>query len=100
MIFTRRGEVVARAATLTDAIELAETPGLTLAILDSLLGADDALPVAEKLAENGVPFLFYTGRTFKEIAEAWPNTPIVLKPASEAALVKALASLIPPKIPN
>jgi len=75
----------------------AETPGLTSAILDSRLGADDALPVAEKLAGNGVPFLFFTGRSFEEITEAWPNAPIVLKPASGAVLVRVLASLIPPE---
>ena len=96
VICDHRGEVAARAATLADAMKRAEIPGLTSAILDSRLGADDVLPVAEKLAGNGVPFLFYTGGIFEELAAAWPNAPIVPKPASDAALVNALASLILP----
>ncbi len=98
LIFAHRGEVAARAATVKEALKRAETPGITIAILDARLGEDDALPVAERLREYGVPFLFYTGRTFEEISKAWPNTPIVLKPASDAALVKALASLIAPEL--
>jgi DNA-binding response OmpR family regulator len=99
-IHAYNGAVTARASTLEQAMERAETPGLTSAILDFRLGADDASPVAEKLSEYGVPFLFYTAYSKTRIAEAWPNAPIVVKPASPDDLISALASLIPPKIAN
>jgi hypothetical protein len=94
VIYGHGGKVAAKAATLNAAMKHAEIPGLTAAILDSRLGADDVSPIAEKLAGLGIPFIFYTGRTFAEIAEAWPNTPVVLKPASPAALVRGLESCL------
>ena len=90
VIRAHRGIVVAQALTLKVALKHAEIPGITAAILDSRLGADDAFPVAQKLAGLGVPFFFYTGRTFTEIAKAWPNAIILLKPASNDAIVRAL----------
>ena len=100
VICAHNGEVAARASTLDQALECAETPGLTSAILDFLIGTYGALPVAERLSEYGVPFLFYTAYSKARIDEAWPNARVVVKPASPADLVRALASLIPPKISN
>jgi len=100
VICAHGGEVAARAVTLADAMKRAGNPGLTSAILETRLGTEDALPIAERLSGNGVPFVFYTGCIFEEIAAAWPDAPIVPKPASDASLVNALTSLVSPQISN
>ena len=97
MICTAQGEVAGRTTTLDEALKLAETPRLSLAILDFSLGADNSLPVAAKLDSYGVPFLFYTAYEAAEISEAWPSAPVVRKPARPDRLVRALESLVSPK---
>ena len=87
------GEVVAYAANLPKALRLANTPGLSLAILDFELGRDNSLPVATKLHAAGVPFVFHTGHAAC-LSEMWPFVPVVPKPASPNKLVGALVSLI------
>jgi hypothetical protein len=52
---------------------------------------------AAKLDTYGVPFLFYTAYEAAEISEAWPDAPIVRKPARSERLVRVLESLISPK---
>ena len=96
LICAHRGEVVL-ATKLTTALKLVETPGLTSSILDFRIGTDHALPVAERLFEYGVPFLFYTANSKPRIDEAWPNARVVEKPANPAESVHALASLVAPK---
>ncbi len=88
-----RGEVVAHAANLPKALTLADTPRLTLAILDFQLGPQNSLPLATKLHAAGVPFIFHTGNAAC-LSEAWPFVPIVPKPAAPQRLVAVLASLI------
>ena len=72
IILASHGEVVS-ANTLTKGMRLADTPGLSLAVLDFSLGPDNSLPVAAKLDALGVPFLFHTACHQREIPEAWPN---------------------------
>ena len=97
MISTAQGEIAGPAATLEEALKLADTPGLSVAILDFSLGANNSLPVAAKLDTYGVPFLFYTAYEAAEISEAWPDAPIVRKPARPERLVRVLEFLIYPK---
>ena len=97
MIFTAQGEDAGRATTLEEALKLADTPGVSLAILDFSLGANNSLPVAAKLDTYGVPFLFYTAYEAAEIFEAWPDALVIRKPARSDRLVRALQSLVAPK---
>ena len=46
LITTSKGEVAGRAATLAEAMRLADAPGLSLAVLDFHLGPDNSLHVA------------------------------------------------------
>ena len=87
------GEVAAHAANLAAALRLADTPNLSLAILDFRLGREDSLPVAKKLHEAQVPFLFHTGHA-AALSELWPLVPIVHKPAAPENLISALVSLL------
>jgi DNA-binding NarL/FixJ family response regulator len=86
-----RGDVVGHARSLAAAMKLADTPKLSLAILDFSLGSDNSLPVAAKLHAAGVPFIFHTGSDVSAVSQAWPRVPVVSKPASAEALVSALA---------
>ena len=54
--------VIGPAQTVARALELVASPGrLDAAVLDINLGGELAYPVADALAERGVPFLFTTG---------------------------------------
>jgi len=88
------GEVVAYAANLPKALKLADTPGLSLAILDFQLGPQNSLPVATKLHAAGVPFIFHTASKAPVLSEIWPGVPILPKPALLGKLVSTLVSLV------
>ena len=88
------GEVAGCAATVTKAMMLADTPNLSLAILDFQLRSGNSLPVAAKLHALGVPFIFHTASKLPVLTEVWPQVPIVWKPAAPGSLVAALASLV------
>ncbi len=89
-----RGEVAAHAPSLARALKLADTPNLSLAILDFRLGSKDSLPVATKLHAAGVPFIFHTGSNEPILPETWPRVPIVPKAAAPGRLVSTLVSLV------
>jgi DNA-binding NarL/FixJ family response regulator len=88
-----RGEVVAHARSLARALLLADTPNLSLAILDFYLGSNNSLPAAAKLHAAGVPFIFHTGSDVSAVSQAWPQVPVVSKPATAERLVSAIARL-------
>ena len=92
MICASQGEVVCSPNTLAKAMRLADTPGISLAVLDFRRGRDNSLPVAAKLAACGVPFLFYTAHDSTEIFKGWPGALIVRKAAS-SRLIGALETL-------
>ncbi len=89
-----RGTIAGCAASLAQAMRLAETPDLSLAILDFRLGPHTSLPVAAKLHAAGVPFMFHTGCGILELSAAWPHVPIVQKPARPKDLVAAMVTLL------
>ncbi|MGO9174270.1 MAG: response regulator [Rhodomicrobium sp.] len=88
------GEIIAHAPSLPRAMKLADTPNLSLAILDFWLGSKDSLPVAAKLRAAGVPFIFHTASNVPVLSEIWPRVPIVPKPATSGRLVSTLVSLV------
>jgi DNA-binding NtrC family response regulator len=89
-----RGTVSAYAVSLDQAIKLADEPEFSLAVLDFRLGRDTSLPVAEKLDAAGIPFVFHTGCGISELEKAYPQAPIVEKPATAEDLVASLVYLL------
>jgi DNA-binding NarL/FixJ family response regulator len=85
------GEVVGIAMDLERAFELAETPNLTAAIIDLRLNGQSSREVAQRLAEREVPFIFYTGHDETPTLRAWPKAPVLLKPATNEEIIRALA---------
>jgi CheY-like chemotaxis protein len=86
---------VTTAATVDGALEFIETARPTVAMLDINLGARHSYPIADRLAEVGVPFIFATG--YGEQANPpieHRGRPIVQKPYTLENVARAFDSLI------
>jgi DNA-binding response OmpR family regulator len=58
------------------------------ALLDCNLGKDMSWPIADALAERGVPFAFTSGKGAKDIEPRFFSRPIFTKPVDESKLKK------------
>lgn len=85
-------EVVGPAARLSAAKHLAGTEVLDLAILDVNLAGEPIYPVAELLADRGVPFAFSTGYGAGGIEPRYRDRPVLQKPFSAADLERVVAA--------
>lgn len=63
------------------------------AILDVNLGGEMVYPLADKLAERRVPFLFATGYGRAGVASRYPGAPVLAKPYRHEDLAAALAAV-------
>lgn len=88
------GKVIGPAQTVARALELIGTTPVDAAILDSRLPDRDVTPVARLLMARNVPVIVYSGMGLPdELAAAYPNIPLILKPAPTAGVVKRLVTL-------
>ena len=83
-------EVAGLAGRLDAALALAREAEFDLAMLDVNLAGETSFPVAEILAERGIPFLFATGYGIKGIAEEYRSYPVLQKPFRTRDLDHAL----------
>ena len=67
---------------------------LDAAVLDVNLGGETVYPVAEKLAQAGVPFVFSTGYGLAGVAARFAGVPTLAKPFNAATLAAALLSVL------
>ena len=87
--------VVGTAADVTRAIDLARREeSVDVAILDVNLGGRQVFPVAEILAERGVPFLFATGMGADGLPADWLGHCSVQKPMTIEGLGNGLRRAI------
>ena len=87
--------VVGPVARLDEAIECARGEAeLDGALLDISLGRDDVFPVAEVLAERGVPFVFASGYTGGALPDRFRGRPHLQKPFSMRQLKTRLAQTV------
>jgi CheY-like chemotaxis protein len=70
------------------------TPALDAAVLDCNLGREKVWPVAERLAQLNVPFLFSTGYGEAGIVAAFSGRPVLTKPFSVESLERALMPML------
>jgi CheY-like chemotaxis protein len=86
--------VVDVAGTVSRGVALAGDSGVPLdgAILDVNLGGEKVYPVAERLAQRGVPFVFCTGYGLDGIARHFAHVPTLAKPYSQRQLHDLLVS--------
>jgi DNA-binding response OmpR family regulator len=92
------GHVVGPVPTLDGAIELARTEDLEAAILDiKLADGQPVYPLADLLAERGVPFMFLSGYSPADIPRRYRNVPLIVKPAELRAFHAAVDRLLRPR---
>jgi DNA-binding response OmpR family regulator len=81
-------EVVGPVMSVDEAFGALDPPP-DIATLDVQLGDETSFPIANELAQRGVPFVFATG-TAELIPTAHRSRPLCQKPLSGRAILKAL----------
>jgi CheY-like chemotaxis protein len=91
-------EIVGPAATVADALSLVEIHGdqLDCASLDVNLKGERVFPVADALVARNVPIVFSSGYDTSVLPEPYKAMPHCGKPVDTAALMRLLASRLPP----
>ncbi|MCK1491931.1 response regulator [Bradyrhizobium sp. 180] len=92
-------KVVASAAQVKKACELATTASFDLALLDVNLAGEFVFPVARILRGRRIPFLFSTGYGGPPPEEEFRNAPAIGKPFSADQLNEKLRTLLSPPKP-
>jgi len=87
------GEVVGPASDLDGAAELLADAPVDLALLDVNLEGEMVFPLAERLAGDGVPFLFLTGYDQDLLPDPWRDRPRLVKPVDGRILRQELVQL-------
>jgi len=87
---------VSTAATVDQALALIETQPFDAAMLDVNLDGSSSYPVADVLAERGVPFVFSTGYGDQRLNDAYRDRPVLGKPYRNADLAEALTRVLRP----
>jgi DNA-binding response OmpR family regulator len=74
-------DVVASAATVEQGLAELDAREIDMALLDFTLGEDsDAVPIAVRLSERGIPFAYLTGHRSLPQGRAIPPAPLLMKP--------------------
>jgi CheY-like chemotaxis protein len=84
-------EVAAVSTHIEEAVQLARTLDIDLAILDVNLGGKQSFPVADVLKNRGVPFMFATGYGAQILKPPYSGTPTLQKPFQLDDLQRMLA---------
>jgi CheY-like chemotaxis protein len=83
------------AMRLHEALELAMSAEVDLAVLDvNLGGGDTSFPVADLLTERQIPFLFATGYDADAFDQRYSQCAKLQKPYAPDALVKAASTVV------
>ena len=90
--------VVAEAGNIRDGVALAGMAVFDFAILDINIGGYSISPVAEILAERGLPFFFVSGYGAAGRPEAYRDRPILQKPLLIAKLGEVINSILSAEI--
>lgn len=86
-------EVAGVASRLEEALARSQTPDFAAAVLDVHLNGQDVFPLADRLAELKLPFIFATGYGARGIPARHADRPILQKPFLPAELAQALDSV-------
>lgn len=87
--------IVGPAATLDEAIALAQSAEADVALLDLNLAGKPVFPVADILAERGVPIIFASGYGEAGLNDRHRGATVLQKPFREADLARALHAMAP-----
>lgn len=86
--------VVRNVACLEDAFAALDQDRPDVAVLDVNLDGVEVYPVAERLRERGIPFVFTTGYGVDGLSPAWADRPVVQKPFRSESLARALEAVL------
>jgi len=92
-------EVVGPFAKLDQALEFVGQGdhSIDAALLDVNLGGVRSFPMAEALADAGVPFIFTTGYDESGLPDIWRGRPTLRKPFMMGEMAEALKKALPTK---
>ena len=83
--------VVASVPRLLKALRMAGSLDIDLAVLDINLAGELVYPLALRLADRGIPFVFSTGYSTATVPAELRDRPLVKKPVTLGSLKKAVA---------
>lgn len=87
-------ELAGSADNVEAALALIEQGGIDATILDvNLRGGEQSWPIADRLAELGIPFVIATGGAGDTIAEAHRDHPVLSKPFTMSSVEAVLDTL-------
>jgi CheY-like chemotaxis protein len=92
--------VLGPAATVEEAIALFESGNPEAAVLDINLAGQASTPVADLLADHGVPFVVATGYGAAGLPERHRGVPVLAKPYDPQELVETLVRICCPPQAN
>ncbi len=74
---------------------LSRDASIDAAVLDIRLRDESIAPVARRLGERSVPFVFYSGQNHSDpIHQEWPDNKVIQKPAPARTIVSALVEAL------
>ena len=88
---------ISSASTVQEALDLVAKNTFDAATLDVNLTGSTSLPVAEVLADLGVPFAFATGYPDPRVLNGFSDRPLLKKPFREEDLASVLEELLVPR---
>ena len=88
------GAGVIAATDATEALRPISRNEISAAVIDVKLGDCDSLKVCQALFHRRVPFLFHTGHAEADLVKAWPEVPLLVKPAWPHEIVACIADLV------
>lgn len=88
-------QVVGPVMRLETALAAAENEDIDLAILDINLAGKQSFPVAGRLTERGIPFVFASGYGAAGLVEPYRDAPVLQKPFELPQMASILARLLP-----
>jgi len=87
---------VRHASRLAEALAFLEVERPDVAMLDVNLAGQPVYPVADRLVEADIPFVFATGYGAAGIPSRFAGRPVLQKPFTQDMLAEALASALGP----
>jgi CheY-like chemotaxis protein len=88
--------LAAAVGTIAEASDVAANGDFQAAILDVNLDGQEIYPVADILAERGLPFVFVTGYGERSLREPYRGRPALQKPFQAEQLKSTLAGILAP----
>jgi DNA-binding response OmpR family regulator len=88
------GYRVVLAANLAEGLTLATDETIDVAFLDITLGRQTSFPIAEKLHQRNIPFIFASGYGLEDVPEHFRDVQMLQKPYDMKGVLSALSGIL------